>query len=191
MDRWKKFPWRRLLALVLAMAALIFASTYSKGEDMYVKVASSNPDAVVLSSTDFFESEPLGNLKQNQSVEMLDKTDGEYVKIRATVDGKKVEGWVKKVILQKKPLENSPRVSESGAVDNASFAAPGFDKEIENGMRKESPEMDKALTQLQDFEKKRARLMGLKESDDPDFEQDPTPMLNSYRDFANSGGLKN
>jgi len=187
----KKFPWRRLLALLLVALALTFASTYVSGETMYVKVASSSTDAVVVSSTDFFEQELLGNLVQNQPVEMLDKTDGDYVMIRATVDGKKVEGWVKKIILQKKPLDNVPRVSESGAVDNASFAAPGFDKEIENGMRKESPEMDKSLTQLQEFEKKRAKLMGLKPTDDPDEKQDPAPLLKGYRDFAKTGGLSN
>lgn len=187
----KKFPWRRLLALLLVALALTFASTFVQGETMYVKVNSSSTDAVVVSSTDFLEQELLGSLKQNQPVEMLDKTDGEYVLIRATIDGKKVEGWVKKVILQKKPLENVPRVSESGAVENASFAAPGFDKEIENGMRKESPEMDKSLNQLQEFEKKRAKLMGLKPTDDPDVVQDPAPLLKGYRDFAKTGGLSN
>lgn len=187
----KKFSWRRLLALLLVALALTFASTYVSGETMYVKVNSSSTDAVVVSSTDFMEQELLGSLKQNQPVEMLDKTDGDYVMIRATIDGKKVEGWVKKVILQKKPLENVPRVSESGAAESASFAAPGFDKEIENGMRKESPEMDKSLAQLQEFEKKRAKLMGLKPTDDPDVVQDPAPALKGYRDFAKTGGLSN
>ncbi|MCB9893247.1 MAG: hypothetical protein H6839_02210 [Planctomycetes bacterium] len=188
MDRWKKFPWRRLLALLAVAVALFFAISPVQGEKMYVKVGSSSADAVVVSSTDFFEQEPLGRLIQNQPVEMLDKTDGEYVKIKAKIDGKDVEGWVKKVILQKKPLENVPRVSESGAVDNASFAAPGFNKEIEDGMRKDSDEMAAALKRVDNFEEKRAKLMGL----DPKAENpDPTPQMKHYRDFAKSGGLSN
>ena len=190
MDRWKKFPWRRLLALVAVAVALFFAISPVQGEKMYVKVASSNPDSVVQSGTDFFDSEPLGKLIQNQPVEMLDKTDGEYVKIKATVDGKEIEGWVKKVILQKQPLKNVARVSESGAVDNASFAAPGFNKEIEDGMRKDSKEMAAAIKRMDDFEEKRAKLMGLDPKAEPE-KQDPTPALKHYRDFAKTGGLTN
>lgn len=192
MQWWKKFPWQRLLALLIVLVAVMaVAMTQVRGETMYVKVDSASPDAVIQSSTDFFDSEPVARLRSNYPVEMLDEEDGDFVKIRATVDGKKVEGWVKKIILQKQPLENQRRVTESGAVDSASYAAPGFDKEIENGMRKESPEMDQALDQLQEFEKKRAKLMGMKPTDDPDEVQDPTPMLQSFRDFSTAGGLKN
>jgi hypothetical protein len=189
MEWWKKFPWRRLVALLIIALSLMFAMTNVRGEKMYVKVASSNPDAVILSSTDFFEAEAVGTLLQNQPVEMMDKSDGEFVMIEATVDGKKVQGWVKKIILQKKPLENVPRVSESGAVDNASFAAPGFNKEIEGGMRKDSPQMKQALERLDEFEGKRAELMGIKNWDS-DTKADSTEALKHYRDFGKTGGLK-
>ena len=188
MQWWKKFPWQRLLALLVVLAVVMaVAMTQVRGEEMFVKVDSSSPEAVVQSSTDFFEAEPVGKLIPNQPVEMLDEEDGEYVKIRATVDGREVEGWVKKIILQKKPLENKPRVTESGAVDSASFAAPGFSKELEDGMRQDSKEMALALKRIDEFEKKRKELMGL----DPNEEEpDPTPMLQRYRDFANAGKLK-
>lgn len=189
MEWWKKFPWKRLLALMIIAISLMFAVTNVQGEKMYVKIASSNPDAVILSSTDFFEAEAVGTLLQNQPVEMTSKTDGEYVMIEATVDGKSVKGWVKKIILQKKPLENVPRVSESGAVDNASFAAPGFNKEIESGMRKDSPQMKQALERLDAFEAKRAGLMGITNWNS-DTDADSTEALNHYRDFGKTGGLK-
>lgn len=188
MQWWKKFPWKRLLALLIVLVAVMtVAMTQVRGEEMFVKIDSSSPDAVIQSSTDFFDQEPVGKLISNQPVEMLDETDGEFVKIRATVRGKEVEGWVKKIILQKKPLENKPRVDESGAVDSASFAAPGFNEELENGMRSDSPEMATALKRIDEFEKKRGQLMGVDTtSEDPD----PTPMLQRYRDFAAAGKLK-
>ncbi|MBZ0137880.1 MAG: SH3 domain-containing protein [Planctomycetes bacterium] len=188
MQWWKKFPWQRLLALLVVLAVVLaVAMTQVRGDKMYVKVDSSSPDAVVQSSTDFFDSKPVGKLVSNQPVEMLDETDGEFVKIRATVDGKEVEGWVKKIILQKKPLENKPRVSESGAVENASFAAPGFNEELENGMRADSPEMATALKRIDDFEVKRGKLLGF---DAKAEEPDMAPVLQRYRDFAAAGQLK-
>ena len=186
MERLKKFPWRRLLALVVVAVALYIAVSPVQGEEMYVKVSSSNADAVVVSSTDFFEQEPLGTLIQNQPVEMLDKTDGEYVKIRATIDGKKVEGWVKKVILNKKPLENVRRVGEDGAVSNASFAAPGFNEKVEQDMKAGSDEMKAALARIDQFEEARAKLMGGTAK-----EPDPVKQMGRYRDFAKSGKLTN
>ena len=70
MQWWKKFPWRRLLALVLVIAvALVVAVNQVRGETMYVKVDSSSPDAVIQSSTDFFDAEPLGKLGMNDEVE--------------------------------------------------------------------------------------------------------------------------
>jgi hypothetical protein len=190
MNWWKKFPWKRLLALLIIAAALIFATTGVQGEKMYVKVASSNPDAVLMSGTDFFDAEPVGTLLQNQEVNTTGKEDGQFVEIEATVDGKKVKGWVKSIILNKKPLENVPRVNESGAVDNASFAAPGFDKEIESGMRSGSPEMKQALERLDAFEAKRAALLGIKNWDKDDGSTDSTEALRHYREFGKAGGLK-
>lgn len=195
MEWWKKFPWKRLVALLIIAAALVFATKGVQGETMYVRVASSNPDAIVQSSTDFFEAESLGTLLQNQPVELLDKTDGEMVMIEATIDGKKVQGWVKKAILQKQPLANVPRVSESGAVDSANFAAPGFNKEIENGMRKDSAQMKTALERLDKFEAKRADLMDIKDWDKdgtgPDKKNaDSTEALKHYRSFGKDGGLQ-
>jgi hypothetical protein len=94
-------------------------------ETMFVKVDSSSPEAVMVDGTDFFEQQPLGRLLQNQKVTLLGEEDGEYVKIRAVVDGKEIEGWIKKIALIKKPLQNEPRVSESGATETASFGSNG------------------------------------------------------------------
>jgi hypothetical protein len=152
---------------------------------MYVKIDSSNKDAVMQSSTDFFEAEPVGKLLQNQPVEMLDEEDGEYVKIRATVKGEEVEGWVKRIILQKRPLENQPRVSESGAVDSASFAAPGFSEEIEADMKEGSDDMRKALDRVDRFESARNRVFG-GDAEKPD----PATQNKNIRDFAAVGKLK-
>lgn len=184
MDWRKKFPWRRLLALLLVALALTFASTFVQGETMYVKVNSSSPDAVIQSSTDEWDAELVGKLIQNQPVEMLDKTDGEYVMIRATVEGKEVEGWVKKIILQKKPLENQPRVSESGAVDTASFAGNGYNEAVESDMKKNSDEMQKALAQVDQFEAGRNRVFG----GDPK-EPDPAAQRTQVKKFAKDGKL--
>jgi hypothetical protein len=189
MNWWKKFPWRRLLALLLVVAVLVIASTYARGETMYVKVNASNPDAVIMSSTDFFEAEPVATLIQNQPVETTGKKDGEYAEIEATVDGKKVKGWVKAIILQKKPLENVSRVSETGAVENASFAGNGLNEKIQAEMRAGSPEMDAAMKRLDDFEAKRAKLLDIKNWDSAT-DADSTGALKHYRDFGAAGGLR-
>ena len=107
-----------------------FSSNLLKAQDeeskeRYVKVSSSSADAVVVDGTDFFEQKPLCTLLQNQTVTLLDSTDGEYVMIKFLCKGKEMKGWVKKVILSKKPIENHPRVTESGGVDSAHFAGPG------------------------------------------------------------------
>jgi len=195
MERWKRFPWKRLIALLVIAASLVLATTYVHGDTMYVKVAASNPDAVIMTSTDFFDAEPVATLIQNQPVETTGKKDGEYVEIKANVDGKAVRGWVKSIILQKEPLKNVPRVTEAGAIDNASFAAPGFDKEIENGMRKDSTQMKQALERLDKFEAKRAELLGIKnwdadEKDPKAPKTDSTEALKHYRAFGKDGGLK-
>lgn len=90
----------------------------------YVHIDTSSDDAVILDGTDFFEAKPLCRLLTNQEVTVLGEEDGEYVKIRAVCDGKSVEGWVKKIILGKKPRENKPKVTPSGGTDSASIAAP-------------------------------------------------------------------
>ncbi|HLF63061.1 MAG TPA: hypothetical protein VI603_04900, partial [Saprospiraceae bacterium] len=123
--------------LSILFITLIGSSGYAQDPDagestQYVTVSSSNPDAVVMDGTDFFEAEPICMLIQNQSVTMLDSTDGEYVMIRFLCDGKTVEGWVKKIILAPKPLENKPRVTESGstgsgvAIGGSASIAPGL-----------------------------------------------------------------
>lgn len=89
----------------------------------YVNIDSSSPDAVLQDGTDFFEQQPIGRLLTNQPVTVLEEEDGEYVKIKAVVDGKDVEGWIKKIVLVKKPLQNKRRVTESGATESAAFAS--------------------------------------------------------------------
>jgi hypothetical protein len=112
-------------ALLALMSGVVMAQEAgSDKNEKYVKVASSNPDAVIMDGTDFFEAKPLCVLIQNQPVTVLDESDGEYVKIRATCEGKTVEGWVKKRILVATPIQNKPSVTESGGVENASIAAP-------------------------------------------------------------------
>ena len=109
------------------LTELVADSIRTKSKTKYVKIDSSSPDAVVQDGTDIFESEPLCKLLTNQTVEVLDSTDGEYVKIRAQCDGKVVEGWVKARILVDSPIVNEPRVSESGATGRGTAigAAPG------------------------------------------------------------------
>ena len=175
------------LSVLLLFAAGLPSSAQSdeprESTTMYVKVASSNADAVVMSSTDFFEQEPLGRLIQNQPVQMLEKTDAEYVKIIATVGEKRVEGWVKKIILQGKPLENSPRVTESEDIDNASFS-DGHRLDIEDEMRMDSQRMKEALDRIDDFEAVVAKRFSL-EGELPD----PTMVKANLRQFGIDGGL--
>jgi hypothetical protein len=187
MEWWKRFPWRRLLALlVVAALVMLVAVSQVRGETRYVKVDSSSPDAVVQSSTDFFDAEAVGKLVTNQPVEMLDKTDGEYVMIRATVDGRKIEGWVKKIILQDKPLENQPRVTESGAVQSAAFAAPGFSEEIENDMKADSAQMREAMKRVDAFEASRNKSFGGNAKD-----PDPAKQREQVKNFGKDGKLIN
>jgi len=155
---------------------------------MYVKVASSNPDAVVQSSTDFFEAEPLGALIQNQPVEMFEKfKDGEYVKVIATIKGKKVEGWVRASVLQDRPLANVPRVTERGAVDDADWRTSDWEFDPDRGMRKDSPQMKAALERLDAFEKFIAEYRGIKNVDYHD--ADLGPYIGRLKAFAIEGGL--
>jgi hypothetical protein len=178
----------KLLSIVLAVCALLFAfmptSAQSSGRTMYVKVASSHADAVVLSSTDFFEAEPLGALISNQSVEMLDETDGEYVKVRCTIDGKQIEGWVKRTILQASPLDNVPRVTERRDVENARFATNGRSTDEER-VRKESPEMKAALERIDSFEQFLNEHLGGDER-----EPDPERIRQAVQHFHDEGGLQ-
>ncbi|MCZ7604957.1 MAG: SH3 domain-containing protein [Planctomycetota bacterium] len=164
--------------------AFMPTSAQSTGRTMYVKVASTNSDAVVQSSTDFFEAVPLGTLQANQPVEMLDETYGEYVKIRCTIDGKQIEGWVKKEILQAEPLEVMPRTSEDKEVGSASFAASGR-QPIEKRMRRESPEMKAALERIDRFEEFLNQQLG-------GDKRNPAParMEQAMRDFQTEGGLQ-
>lgn len=185
MEWCKKFPWRRVLALLVVLCVILFVALKpAHGEEMFVKVDASSPDAVILSSTDIFESEALGKLISNQPVEMLDKTDGEYVMVRAEIKGRKVEGWVKKVILQKEPLRLQARVSESGAVENAAVASNGFNEQVENEMVAGSPQMKTALERVNKFEAGRNKAFGGSASD-----PDSTLQLRQVRDFGKDGKL--
>ncbi|MCA8918880.1 MAG: hypothetical protein KDB32_07365 [Planctomycetes bacterium] len=186
MQWWKKFPWRRLLALVLVIAvALVVAVNQVRGETMYVKVDSSSPDAVIQSSTDFFDAEPLGKLGMNDEVELLDKKDGEYVLIRAKIGDKEVEGWIKSLVLSKEPMRVESRVSESAGSKNSAQASKGLNAAIEKEMREGSPEMNTALKRIDDYEASRNKLMG-GDAKDPD-----ASVQNQHvRDFATDGKLK-
>lgn len=178
----------KLLSIALAVCALLFAfmptSAQSSGRTMYVKVAGSHPDAVVQSSTDFFEAEPLGTLRTNQPVVMLDETDGEYVKVRCTIDGKQIKGWVKRAILQAEPLGNVPRVTESGDVESASFATNGR-LTVEEQVRKESPEMKAALERIDSFEQFLNRRLG-----GDKHQPDPKRIRQAVQNFHSEGGLQ-
>ncbi|MBX3460432.1 MAG: SH3 domain-containing protein [Planctomycetes bacterium] len=185
MERLKRFPWRRLLALVLAAAVLVLAAGISRGDKMYVGVDKSSPDSVVLSEPDLFMGEPVGKLMANQEVETVGKPNGEYIKIRATIDGKKVEGWVKQLVLRKQPLESQPRVTESGGAQHSAQAGKGLNAEIEKDMRQGSGQMDKALKRVDDFEATRNRLMGGDAK-----EPDPAKQQQHYKSFGKEGQLR-
>ncbi|NNE06651.1 MAG: SH3 domain-containing protein [Xanthomonadales bacterium] len=118
-----------LLTLLLLLSASSSGSLWADDEQKdestrYVHIDTSSNDAVIQDGTDFFEAKPLCRLLTNQEVTLLGEKDGQYVKIRAECDGKSVEGWVKKIILGKKPRVNEPKVTPSGAIDSASIAAP-------------------------------------------------------------------
>jgi hypothetical protein len=122
MGKMKRFLVTALLALTSGVVLAQEADSVKNKQ--YVKVDSSSPDAVITDGTDFFESKPLCVLIKNQLVTVLDESDGEYVKIRATCKGKTVEGWVKKRILVATPIQIKPSVTPSGGVESASIAAP-------------------------------------------------------------------
>jgi len=178
----------KLSSIALGLCALLFAfmptSAQSTGRTMYVRVAGSHPDAVVQSSTDFFEAEPLGTLQANQPVEMLDETDGKYVKVRCIIDGKQIEGWVKKEILQAEPLEVMPRTSEDQEVRSAGFAENSR-LHVEEQMRRESPEMKAALERIDRFEEFLNQRLGGDKCN-----PSPARMEQAMRDFQTEGGLQ-
>lgn len=139
---------RLIATTALGVCALLFAFmptlAQSSGRTMYVKVDSTSPDAVVQSSTDFFDYEPLGLLRLNDEIEMLTETDGEYVKIRCTIEGKVIEGWVKKLILSSASMRELPRVS--------SYSRPAFSRlSVEAEMRESSDQMNSALKRIDEF----------------------------------------
>lgn len=178
----------KLSSIALGLCALLFAfmptSAQSTGRTMYVRVAGSHPDAVVQSSTDFFEAELLGTLQPNQSVRMLDETDGKYVKVRCTIDGKQIDGWVKRTILQAEPLENMPRVTESGHDDKAEFTT-NSPLPIEQQMSSHSPEMKAALERIDSFEQfLNEQLGGDKRNPDPE------RIRHAVQNFHSEGGLQ-
>ena len=186
MQWWKKFPWRRLLALMIVLAvALVVAMNQVHGETMYVKVDSSSPDAVIQSSTDFFDAEALGKLSMNDEVEALGEKDGEYVKIRAKINGKEVEGWVKALVLSKDKMLVEPRVSESAGAKNKGNAGKGLNAAIEKEMREGSDEMNNALKRIDAFEASRNKLMG-GDAEKPD----PQVQKQHIKEFATDGKLK-
>ncbi|MBK8207443.1 MAG: hypothetical protein IPK87_11755 [Planctomycetes bacterium] len=186
MNWWKKFPWRRLLAVVLVCAALVFAATFVRGEAMFVGVDATSPDAVVLSEPDLFDGEPLGKLVANQEVETLGETEGEYVKIRVVINGKKIEGWVKRLALRKEPLQSQPRVTEASGAKQSAQAGKGLNDKIEKEMREGSPEMNAALKRVDDFEASRNKLMG-GDAKDPD----PAKQNEHFKSFGKDGQLRN
>ncbi|MEZ5992541.1 MAG: hypothetical protein R3E76_09320 [Planctomycetota bacterium] len=144
---------RSIATAALGVCALLFAFiptlAQSAGTTMYVKVDSTSPDAVVQSSTDFFEAEPMGRLEWNQEVEMLAETDGEYVKIRCNIEGKQVEGWVKSLVLSRAPQLTRPKAANGPVL---SAAHGGVGRPIEYYIRADSPEMDAALERIDEFE---------------------------------------
>lgn len=113
------------LSLLLFIPGSVTLQDNDAGEsDEYVIIDSSSDDAVMHSSPEIFESEPICRLITNQVVTVLDSVDGEYVMIRATCDGKIVEGWVKKHILDDAPRQHEPTVTPSGGISSAAIAAP-------------------------------------------------------------------
>ncbi|MCA8911562.1 MAG: SH3 domain-containing protein [Planctomycetes bacterium] len=173
-----------LLAACALVCAFMPTHAQSATQTMYVKVDSSNPDAVVQSSTDFFEAEPLGKLIVNQPVEMLDETNGEFVKIRCKIEGKDIEGWVKKLILGEAPLESMRRVSDQDVPDDSTTLDSGIFS-IEHRMSSESAEMKAGLGQVDRLEKFLNRRLG----GDPD-EPDPSRMSRKIREFHNARNLQ-
>ena len=121
-----------LLVLVSAQSLAQDDAVDSGKNQRYLKIDSSSDDAVIVDGTDIFESSPLGRLITNQKVTLTGEEDGEYVKIKAVIKGKTVEGWIKKKALSKKPVQNIPRVSESGSVPNGSMAQPASFDNIKN-----------------------------------------------------------
>lgn len=185
MERLKRFPWRRLLAVLVAAVLLTLAAGISRGDKMYVGVDKSNPDAAILSEPDSIFGDPLATLDSNTEVETLGKPKNGYVKIRATVGGKKVEGWFKYLALRKEKLVAESRVSESAGAEHSAQAGKGLTAEIESDMRKNSKNMDTALKRIDDFEASRNRLLAGSAT-----EPDGAIQQQHYRTFAKEGQLR-
>lgn len=178
---------RSLATTALGVCALLLAFmptlAQSSGRKMYVKVDSTSPDAVVQSSTDFFDSEPLGLLRLNDEVEMLTETDGEYVKIRCTIKGEQLEGWVKRLVLTSEPMKVAPRVSDRQTLGAEYGGRHHVDTNRE--MRESSAEMDAALKRIDEFEAfLNKRLGGDAKSPKPDAIQQ------NIKDFAREAALE-
>lgn len=183
MSRWKKFPWRRLLAALAIAIALIIVAAPAEGETRYVGVAESNPDAAILDSPDWL-GELLETLKVNEEVELTGEEQGDYVEITLQRGPRKVTGWVKANILRKRPLKAEGGLTESEGSEATAQAAKGFNEEIEQDMRNNSDEMNAWLDKVDRFEAARNEKLG----GDP-VNPDPRQVQERARRFGEDGKL--
>lgn len=183
MNRWKKFPWRRLLAALAIAVALIVIAAPAAGEKRYVGVASSNPDAVILDSPDWL-GQLVETLRVNEELELTGEEDGDYVEVTLERGQRKVTGWVKSNILRARPLKAEGGLTESEGSEATAQAAKGFNEEIEGDMRANSAEMNAWLEMVDRFEATRNEKLG-GDSENPD----PRRVQDRARRFGMDGRL--
>lgn len=190
MDRFRKLPWRRILALLVVVAVMLTVWVQPvQGETRYVIVETGSPNAVLLDKASSF-GKVLSKLSRDQKIEVLDEAalaDGRatFIKVRIKDGDKSVDGFVKRVILGKEIVTVDAEGSETRGATGAAKLSKGLNKEIEADMAKQDPEKTgKALEQINKLEATRNKALG-GNAENPDPEQ----MLGHYRKFGQDGRL--
>jgi hypothetical protein len=189
MERLKRLPWRRLLALLVLAAVMVAVWAQPvQGETRYVIVETGSPSAVLLDKASSF-AKGIATLKRDQEVEVLDETalkEGKtYIKVRVKDGDKTLEGYVKRVILGTEKLTVDSEGSETVGATGAAKLSKGLNQGIEDDMVKQDPQKTgKAIEQINKLEAARNKELG-GDAKNPD----PSKMMENYRKFGQDGRL--
>ena len=189
MERRRRLP-RWALALFALMLALILSisvtSTRTAPKEMYVAVMEDSTDAVVTKTTDRF-GEVLTVVKFNEKVEVLrdmsEDEDNPRPYFRIKVRG--VTGFIKaNALSEESQYQGDPKDAEAkvavGAA-GANTAAKGLNSQNEATLRKNDPNFDKAVKEVEAMEKEVNNLVYGAET------PDPRKGLDTYRAWGNDG----
>jgi hypothetical protein len=187
MNWWKKFPWKRLFALLVIAVVLVVLNQPVEGKKMYVAIDGGGDN--VLLDSDSPWAEGIADLKANQEVEVDEdslKGDSTFVKAKVKVRGRTLEGWIKRAVLSDEKVQVDPKTGQSLGASAAGETGKGLNSEIEGELREGDPKFDAAITKVERIEAARNKLLGGDETE-PDAKQ----FREHYREFGQNGKLIN